>query len=77
MGTTGAATAAPRLLNASEVSALLGVSSRSVYRLSDAGKMPRPLKVGGSVRWDRQTVERWIADGCPPAATRKRGGSSR
>lgn len=77
MGVTGAATTTPRLLNASEVAALLGVSSRSVYRLSDAGKMPRPLKIGGSVRWDRRPVERWIADGCPPVASRKRGGSSR
>jgi prophage regulatory protein len=65
----------PRLLNATGVAALLNVSSRSVYRLADAGRMPQPLKVGGSVRWDRQAVEQWVADGCPAVAPRKRGGS--
>lgn len=64
----------PRLLTVDAVAAMLDVSGRQVYRLADAGRMPRPLKVGGSVRWDRQTVERWIADGCPPVASRKRGG---
>jgi excisionase family DNA binding protein len=58
------------------VAGLLGVSSRHVYRLADAGRMPRPLKLGGARRWDRVAIESWIADGCPATtSTHKRGGS--
>jgi predicted DNA-binding transcriptional regulator AlpA len=27
--------------------------------------MPRPIKLGALVRWPREQVEAWIADGCP------------
>jgi len=54
-----------RLLDVGRVAALLGVSSRQVYRLADGGRMPRPLKLGGAVRWDREAIESWIAAGCP------------
>ena len=53
------------LLDVQQVAALLKCSARHVYRLSDAGKMPRPVKLGHLVRWNRQAVEDWIADGCP------------
>lgn len=59
-----------RLLDVIEMAALLGCSSRHVYRLADAGHMPRPVKLGALVRWDRTAIEAWIADGCPP---RRRG----
>jgi prophage regulatory protein len=54
-----------RMLTVQQVAKLLGISSRSVYRLSDAGRMPRPLRLGGSVRWDRTVIESWIASNCP------------
>lgn len=54
-----------RLLDVDRVAGMLGVSSRQVYRLADGGRMPRPLRLGGAVRWDRQTIENWIAAGCP------------
>ena len=44
---------------------VLGVSSRHVRRLVDAGKAPQPTRLGGCVRWPRHVVESWIADGCP------------
>lgn len=44
----------------------LGCSSRHVYRMADAGKMPAPLKIGALVRWRRAEIEKWIADGCKP-----------
>jgi len=47
------------------VAAMLAVSSRHIYRLADSGKMPRPVKLGGSNRWDREVIENWIKDGCP------------
>ena len=49
------------LLNASEVAATLGVSQRSVWRLSATGEIPPPVRIGRSVRWRRSTVEAWLA----------------
>ena len=40
-------------------------SSRHIYRLTDAGRMPTPVRLGALVRWDLETIDRWIADGCP------------
>jgi prophage regulatory protein len=62
-----------RLLGVQQVADLLGVSARHVYRLSDGGKMPRPIKLGGSVRWSSTEIERWISLGCP-AVVEQRGG---
>jgi excisionase family DNA binding protein len=47
------------------VARLLGCSTRTVYRLVDSGRMPRPVKLGALVRWPREVVESWIASGCP------------
>ena len=55
-----------RLLTVEAVAALLAVSSRHVYRLADSGQMPRPVKLGRSNRWDREVVENWIRESCPP-----------
>ncbi|MEX0885878.1 MAG: helix-turn-helix domain-containing protein [Phycisphaeraceae bacterium] len=61
------------LLDVQAVAQLLGgCSPRHVYRLADAGKMPRPLKLGALVRWRRETLLNWIADGCPSV---RRGGA--
>jgi predicted DNA-binding transcriptional regulator AlpA len=62
-----------RLLDVHAVSEMCYCSTRHVYRLSDAGKMPRPVKLGALVRWNRSAIEAWIAAGCPAvrAATRK------
>jgi predicted DNA-binding transcriptional regulator AlpA len=57
------------------VASLLSCSTRHVHRLSDAGRMPQPVRLGASVRWSSKTINEWIADGCP--ATPKRQGGSR
>lgn len=54
-----------KLLDVQAVAELCGCSTRHVYRLSDAGKMPRPLKLGSLVRWSRAAIEEWIDAGCP------------
>ena len=53
------------LLDVGAVADLLSCSTRHVYRLSDAGRMPRPVKLGALVRWRRDEVEEWIVQGCP------------
>jgi len=76
----GAAAHGPRLpadpaalLDVRAVAALLGCSTRHVYRLSDAGHMPAPVRLGALVRWSRASTEAWIAAGCPPCRTTRRG----
>jgi excisionase family DNA binding protein len=67
-----------RLLTVEAVAAMLAVSSRHIYRLADSGKMPRPVKLGGSNRWDREVIENWIRESCPAVRqvrhTPRRGG---
>lgn len=53
------------MLDVNQVAALLNCSARHVYRLADAGRMPRPVKLGALVRWPRHKIEAWIEDGCP------------
>jgi excisionase family DNA binding protein len=60
------------LLDVQGVAAMLGCSPRHVYRLADAGRMPRPVRIGRLVRWCRAALELWVADGCP--SMRKAGG---
>lgn len=58
--------AVAELLDVRAVAALLGAcSTRHVFRLADAGRMPKPIKLGGLVRWRRAEVLEWIAAGCP------------
>jgi len=61
------------LLTTDDVARLLNCSPRSIRRLADQGSVPRPVKIGGLLRWPREVVERWIADGCPAVATGRRG----
>ena len=57
----------PALLNVGEVAELCGMSTKQVYRAAHAGRMPKPITLEKNrlIRWRREDIERWIADGCP------------
>src|SRR5262249_26216410 len=57
---------AAALLDVRAVAALLDCSPRHVYRLSDSGRLPAPVRLGALVRWRRADLDRWLADGCRP-----------
>jgi prophage regulatory protein len=59
----------PILLSAAGVARLLGLSSRTVARMNSSGGLPRPLRLGRSVRWRHQEIEAWIKAGCPTRKT--------
>lgn len=61
-----------RLIDVEDVAELLQCSTRHVRRLSDAGKMPPPLKLGALVRYRRDEIQSWIADGCPAVRVPRR-----
>lgn len=63
----------PVMLDVDSFAELLGVSTRHIRRLVDAGKCPQPVRLGRVCRWPRPTVESWIADGCPKC--RRAGGA--
>jgi excisionase family DNA binding protein len=67
--TTAPGPSTAQLLDVRAVAALLGCSARHVYRLADAGHMPPPLRLGALVRWNRSSLEKWIAGGCRPWRT--------
>ncbi len=56
------------LLDVCDVARMLGLSSRSVWRLRDRGALPQPVRLSGSVRWRRDELDAWIAGGCVPVA---------
>ncbi|QNN21806.1 helix-turn-helix domain-containing protein [Planctomycetales bacterium ZRK34] len=55
----------PAMLTIDQIARLLNCSTRTVFRLNDAGRMPRPVRLGALVRWNRGQIERWIAAECP------------
>ena len=56
---------AAQLLDVRAVAELLGCSTRTVYRLADAGRMPSPVKLGALCRWSAAAIGEWIDQGCP------------
>lgn len=51
-------TSLPRALpiDISELAALLGRSEMSIRRDDEAGRIPAPINLGGSVRWRRNEI---------------------
>ena len=61
----------PVLYSVKEVAALLDCSTREVYRLRDARKVPAPIKLGGMVRWIKTELDQWLANRCRPVESRQ------
>jgi excisionase family DNA binding protein len=68
------ADASVKLLDVQAVAEMLGCSSRHIYRLSDGGKMPAPVKLGSLVRWSAAAIREWIDQGCPSLRNMKGAG---
>jgi excisionase family DNA binding protein len=49
-------------LNVREAAALLGISTRHLHALVSAGRLPKPVKLGKSARWNREALEAWLRD---------------
>jgi predicted DNA-binding transcriptional regulator AlpA len=63
LGRPGSTTAL--LIDIRQLAALLSRSVASLERDQAAGRLPAPVRVGGSKRWRRAEVEAWVAAGCP------------
>ena len=54
-----------QLLTAKKIGALLSLSKRQIFRLNSCGKIPAPIRIGGSVRWAESTIAQWLKAGAP------------
>ncbi len=54
-----------QLLTATQVGLMLALSKQQIFRLNSSGKLPRPIKIGGVVRWLLTDIARWQILGCP------------
>ena len=50
------------------LAALLDRSEASLERDQVAGRLPAPVWLGGSRKWRRAEIERWVDAGCPSQA---------
>ena len=53
------------LVSAASVSWCFDADERTIRRWSRDGRMPPPVKIGKSVRWDADVIREWIKQGCP------------
>jgi excisionase family DNA binding protein len=55
----------PRLLTTAQLAALLALGDRTIKRMTAARELPGIVRIGRSVRFDRNQVEAWVSRGCP------------
>jgi len=48
------------LLTAADVARMLAIGERSVWRKAQDGRLPPPVKVGGSTRWAKTSIRDWM-----------------
>ena len=51
-----------RLLNIKQNSQFLHISESTLRRLVDKDQIPKPIKIGKRVLWDKEKLEKWIDD---------------
>jgi len=59
------------LVSASTLEWTLDATAKTIRRWAEQGLMPRPHKLGKSLRWNAAELRQWIEDGCP--ATSQQG----
>ena len=65
--TEGAAAGGRPLIGMEHLAELIGVSTQTLRRMTQSGKLPEPIRLGRLIRWKPQVIDDWIAAGCPPA----------
>jgi predicted DNA-binding transcriptional regulator AlpA len=47
---------------------MLGRSERALWRDQSAGRLPRPVALGGMTKWRVAEIREWVEAGCPDRA---------
>lgn len=53
------------LLSVQQVAGLLGWGESVVRQRNKRGKLPAPIRIGGTIQWSKNELLDWIAAGCP------------
>ena len=53
----------PEVLTADELAAMLRINRKTVYAAFKAGELPGGKRIGGTIRFSRDAVLRWLAEG--------------
>lgn len=72
LGVESAAPSGPLLITVEEFAELMQLSVRTIWRLNSSGQVPKPVRIGGTVRWRLEEVRNWIAEGCPALPAKRR-----
>lgn len=56
---------APGLLRRKEAAKFCALSESTWDRMTSAGETPEPIRLGGTVGWNRRELTAWIDAGCP------------
>lgn len=59
---------APLLLSAARVAEQFDIGLRTVRTWDAAGRLPKPVRIGVTVRWCAAELAAWTAAGCPDRA---------
>lgn len=70
---TTTSTSRPEVLTADEVAALLRVNRKTVYAAFKKGEIPGGRRIGGTIRFSRERVLQWLADGQACASRSPKG----
>jgi excisionase family DNA binding protein len=54
------------LIDSRQAAKLLGVSTRTLWGMWKAGKMPQPIRIGQAVRFGYEELRAWVDAGGPP-----------
>lgn len=55
----------PELLTVHDLSGVLKISPRSIWRLVRAGRLPAPIHLGASTRWKVAEIAAWLSQDRP------------
>ena len=58
-----------QLLSAKMLGDMLSLSKRQVFRLNSAGRIPKPIRIGGAVRWSADEISAWLSASAPDRRT--------
>ena len=59
----------PLVVGAKELAALLRIGLRTVRTMDAAGRLPKPVRIGHSVRWSLEEIRAWLEAGAPDRKT--------
>lgn len=75
-GTRDASPGNPCIMTVDEIATLLRLNRKTVYELARQGKIP-VRRIGRSLRANRETLMRWLAEGAAPRDGRRRRSAQR